>query len=325
VSRKDELAARVLADPDDDDLRAVWADALLERGDPLGELIALQIAARDAPLTPAQDKLRRSLIAKHRVAWLGKLADVLQHREGLVFDRGLVVEGQVQIKKLAALAAAVGDPHWGALRRIWFCDRYAWDPRIVPLLVHPILRSLRDVYTIGMNHVLPRLARHDRPLPFTTIWTVDDTFRNPATSIRDVHEAPGLPSLRSLGFTYQVDDYVLDLPIVRHIATLGLVSSQPAGVWLERTARAEHLTGLELRRWWIPIQGPQRSHFILSFARTSDGAWRELTIARSGRPTDDMLAQELGSIPATYLTRITAPADVRARLRRFKRAELVTA
>jgi hypothetical protein len=304
----------------------VWADALQERGDPLGELIAIQVLARGGPLTPAQDKRARSLVAKHRVAWLGKLADVVQHREGLVLDRGLVAECQVQVKRLPALAAAVGDPRWCAVRRLWFCDRYAWDPRIVPLLVHPVMRSLREVFTVGMNNVFPALARHERPLPFTTVWTVDDSFRtNRAGDIRAVLDAPGLPALERLGFTYQVEEYLLELPIVRRISTLGLVNALPTSTWLDRTRELANLRCVELRPWWIPVQGPQRSHFILSFTRGRDGNWRELAIERSNAPTLDMLAKSLASVPADQLVRITAPADVVPVLRRFARAEIQTA
>jgi uncharacterized protein (TIGR02996 family) len=321
-----DLRTKVLADPDDAALRSVWADALIEGGDPLGELIAIQDRARDAPLTAAQDKRMRSLVAKHRVAWLGPLSGVCQHREGLLFDRGLLAECQIQVKQLAALGAAVGDPGWTAVRRIWFCDRYAWDPRIIPLLVHPVMRSLREVFTIGMNRVFPALARCERPLPFTTIWAVEDAFRGPSpVTIRDVRDAPGLPALTRLGFDYHVEDYLLELPIVRRIATLGLINSNtnPAGVWLERTLRVENLTTLELRRYWIPIQGPLRSHFILSFKRGADGAWRELVIEPAGGPTVEMLAEQLDSIPANMLARITASPLLHPHLRRFKRAELV--
>lgn len=326
ASPRDELRARVLADPDDAALRSVWADALIERGDPLGELIAIQDRARDAPLTPAQDKRMRSLIAKHRVAWLGALSGVCQHREGLLFDRGLLAECQIQVKQLAALAAATGDPGWTAVRRMWFCDRYAWDPRIVPLLVHPVMRSLREVFAIGLNRVFIALARHERPLPFTTLWTIDDTFRGPtASTIRDLHDAPGLPALARLGFDYHVEPYLLELPIVRRISTLGLVNSQgrPAGVWLEQLRGLENLTTLELRRFWIPLQGPLRSHFILSFKRGADGSWCELEIEPAGAPTLDMLTSQLDTVPATLLRRITASALLHPHLRRFTRAELV--
>jgi uncharacterized protein (TIGR02996 family) len=102
-----DLRTKVLADPDDAALRSVWADALIEGGDPLGELIAIQDRARDAPLTAAQDKRMRSLIAKHRVAWLGPLSGVCQHREGLLFDRGLLSKPSRSVRSRSS-----SSPRW---------------------------------------------------------------------------------------------------------------------------------------------------------------------------------------------------------------------
>jgi uncharacterized protein (TIGR02996 family) len=319
----DPLHAKVLAEPEDDALRSVWADALIERGDPLGELISIQALAAHGKLTPAQDKRARSLIAKHRVAWLAELADVVQHREGLVLDRGVLTECQIQVKRLPALARAVGHPLWAALTRIWFCDRFAWDPRIVPLLVHPVLARLREVYTIGLHNVFTELARREPPLPFTTIWTVDDTFRDPHRDARELAELPGLPALRTLGFTYHTEQYVLELPIVRRIETLGMVNSEPAALWLRRTVPLDNLRSLELRRWWIPIQGPQRPHYILTFTRGPSGQWSTLAVGSAGRVNADMLTENLSSVHSSALLKITAPAELHPLLRRFKRAELV--
>jgi uncharacterized protein (TIGR02996 family) len=321
----DPLYEQVLADPEDDALREVWGDALIERGDPLGELIALQIATRSTTPTREQDNRMRVLIARHCVEWLGRrLARVVQHRSGLVFDRGLLAQCQLKVSKVGALASAVGDPRWTGLRTIYFCDKFAWDPRIVPLLVHPVMRSLREVFAVGLNNVFVALARHDRPLPFTTLWAIDDEFRRPDDRVRDVRTAPGLPMLRRLGFHGRIVEHVLELPIVRNIATLGLVNEQPAGVCLERTLRFESLEALELRRRWLPMHGPLRHNFVLLFTRGPDGHWRELTIEPSGRLTAFMLEQELASIAPDTLTRITAPVELHAQLARFTRAEVVS-
>ncbi|HEU0035427.1 MAG TPA: TIGR02996 domain-containing protein [Kofleriaceae bacterium] len=48
IAKQDPLLARVLADPDDAGLRSVWADALIERDDPRGELISIQALAGDS-------------------------------------------------------------------------------------------------------------------------------------------------------------------------------------------------------------------------------------------------------------------------------------
>lgn len=49
MSTRAELEAAILADPDARDAYAVYADWLLEHGDPDGELIAVQLALEDAP------------------------------------------------------------------------------------------------------------------------------------------------------------------------------------------------------------------------------------------------------------------------------------
>ena len=68
--------------PDDLAPRIVLADLLLERGDPRGELIALQCSGAATART-------RSLIDEHWHAWLGELALVLT-RHGTEFERGML-------------------------------------------------------------------------------------------------------------------------------------------------------------------------------------------------------------------------------------------
>ena len=82
VAVLDALYAAVHADPSDDGPRQVLADALLERGDPRGELIALQLArARGEPTVAARET---ALLREHASEWAGELA-----RAGtVVFERG---------------------------------------------------------------------------------------------------------------------------------------------------------------------------------------------------------------------------------------------
>nr|HEX4316534.1 TIGR02996 domain-containing protein [Kofleriaceae bacterium] len=90
------LFAAVDAAPDDDAPRRVLADALLELGDPRGELIALQLA-------PVLDDARiRALLDAHRAEWAGKL-DLIGD---VVFERGFparVTIGGPAVVKLGAL------------------------------------------------------------------------------------------------------------------------------------------------------------------------------------------------------------------------------
>ena len=75
----------IYADLDDDGPRLVYADWLIEQGDPLGELIALQCSAN--PDTPEARTRVNSLVRTHRKLWLGDLAKVLVH---ITFRRGFL-------------------------------------------------------------------------------------------------------------------------------------------------------------------------------------------------------------------------------------------
>ena len=79
----DELWEQVFAAPDDDSIRAVLGDALLARGDPRGELIALQLQPRD----PRRDARIDQLVELHGVAWLGPLRELANRAQ---FARGCV-------------------------------------------------------------------------------------------------------------------------------------------------------------------------------------------------------------------------------------------
>ena len=68
-SDEERLFAAVLADLDDDAARQVWADALLARQDPRGELIALQLAK-----SPKHAAKIKALTQKHWRSWVGALA-----------------------------------------------------------------------------------------------------------------------------------------------------------------------------------------------------------------------------------------------------------
>jgi uncharacterized protein (TIGR02996 family) len=329
-SQVDPILSQVLRDPEDDALRQVWADALQERGDPRGELIALQIAAGGGRLSPAQDKRARSLFAKHTLAWLGPLGDLVMRKAALVFDRGLVSSCQIQIKNLKALAESVGHPLWATVRQIWFCDHHCWHARIVPLLTDPAFLLLREVTCIGANNVFAALASQERPLPFTSIWALDDDWRSETPrALRDGPgaEARALPHLRRFGLTSSGVDptWVFDLPLVRRIETLGLSLPLSTADCLARTERLENLRRLEVRPSWIMIQGAYRSHLLLDFVRDARGKFSELTIGighyrgpfapRLAGVLPPAVAQGKAEDPAPYLRGLTSavetiPADL---------------
>src|SRR5262249_37183185 len=85
AQRESELLAAVYASPSDDGPRSVYADWLLERNDPRGEFIALQLASESRQLTKKERARQQELLVAHRREWLGPLA-TLPIRIG--FDRG---------------------------------------------------------------------------------------------------------------------------------------------------------------------------------------------------------------------------------------------
>ena len=98
-ARADEpnLLAAVHADLDDDDARAVYADALAERGDPRGEFINLQLA----DVAPAR-KRARELLKANGADWIDP--DLDQVTSSYQYRRGFL-----EIMTLARSSAAPDD------------------------------------------------------------------------------------------------------------------------------------------------------------------------------------------------------------------------
>jgi uncharacterized protein (TIGR02996 family) len=80
-----DLLAAIAAAPDDDAPRMVYADALIERGDPRGEFVALSCKPAR---TAADDKLIARALREHGKAWLGPLAAVVD--KSCEWDRGFL-------------------------------------------------------------------------------------------------------------------------------------------------------------------------------------------------------------------------------------------
>jgi uncharacterized protein (TIGR02996 family) len=90
VRSLDSLWQQVCAAPNDEDLRRVLGDALLDAGDPRGELIQLQSMPL-AHQTPDVVERCNDLIEAHWTDWLGDMAGVLD-REGTYFRHGFLDE-----------------------------------------------------------------------------------------------------------------------------------------------------------------------------------------------------------------------------------------
>lgn len=100
------LFQSVVAKPDDDAVRLVYADALSEQGDPRGEFIAVQckLAAGRSGVAAAKALRRREeeLLDAHGEEWLGPLQRFLRENDSyglsqVKLHRGFVVQARVQL------------------------------------------------------------------------------------------------------------------------------------------------------------------------------------------------------------------------------------
>ena len=181
----ERLLARIFDNPEDDELRRVYADVLLEQGDPRGELIALQYRRLDGDLDEAVAKREAWLLRMHRKKWLGPLGDVAADVE---LERGFLASLSYDAKYAAQLAAVTGSPYWATVRALRLVDTKT-KRGLVELLTHPVMRSLRDVR--GLD-VATAAALGDRGAAWTALGIRVPDAAPPALDLRN------FPALRTL-------------------------------------------------------------------------------------------------------------------------------
>jgi len=239
----DELLTDVLADPASDDLRMVYADYLLERGDPRGELIALQLA-------PQRDTAReRELLATHVAAWTQPLYDGLKP-DSIRFARGFLAACRT-VPNLA-LRDAIGHPLWATVEQL--------DTTELALVVNPCLRSLRAL--IAPIDAVARLTHAQHPVLVEdldlTLSYFDDRDRL-TWYWDDVFAVGALARVRSLALKVSFDELgpfapLIASPLGTQLAQLELVvqGSYPLARWCpvvrEREALAIRCGGVTLER-----------------------------------------------------------------------------
>jgi hypothetical protein len=147
VSSIDELFAEVYANPDDDQLRRVLADALLSINDPRGELILFQ-------LEPEKDDHRRAmrLIQAHGLSWLGPLRGFVVP---LSYERGFLAS--CQLIGDATLELDFDHPVWATVHTIDLGELARFDR----FEITPAMRSLRKL--TRLSDVLRDQLRRDHP------------------------------------------------------------------------------------------------------------------------------------------------------------------
>lgn len=172
----EELLAAIYEAPDDDTARHVYADYLLERGDPRGELIALQL---HRPRGAAPSPRETELLKRHGKQWLGPLASVLRWGKSYSdtrFERGFVSNADFIDNASKKLALIVTDPAWATVEKL---ENYVVSRA---LLAKAPLRALKHLrFPLDGEAGAAILSRTDTlPIESAHVGTADidlDAFR----------------------------------------------------------------------------------------------------------------------------------------------------
>ena len=178
---REALLQMVFADPDSDEPRMVYADFLLEQGDPHGEFIHLQLEKHRQGLSRASLKREKELLAAHWMEFAGPLAPVVK-RTTLEFERGFVSRCDVTGSKMKQ-EQALGSPYWATVRELGAgYEVYAQESA----------KSLRAVVLSTLEDV-ERFFTHSTPWPMETLTVVYDD-----EALERLGQTTLLPQLRRL-------------------------------------------------------------------------------------------------------------------------------
>jgi uncharacterized protein (TIGR02996 family) len=245
----EDLLAAVLADPADDALRQVYADRLIELGDPRGELINLQYARLAGRLSQAQEDAQReqALLAAHAMDWLGPLGVVVQR--GFAFERGFLHACVVPSHRRAYNVERVaGHPLWATVEHL------EGPPQI---FLHPVMRALRSVKPAG-GFVELCAGDVERPIVrldagYLQIESLDAHAMGLATAL------PRLAELTFRGHTQAAFRFLLAAPVAGQLERLTVEIGDglrpPLAEWLRDASRARiPVIILDAGRWYTCVR-----------------------------------------------------------------------
>jgi len=145
------LLRECLASPADDAPRTVYADALLEAGDPRGEFIQLQLRGEDGA----------TLLRKHEKTWLGDVARITKLRS---WRRGFLDEAELlqgAVADAATWKRLARDPALASVRVL--VKGKASEALYRTFVMSPALAALREVSAPSLA-MLRELAKLGHPL-----------------------------------------------------------------------------------------------------------------------------------------------------------------
>jgi len=276
-----DLLAAIHADPDDDAPRAVYADYLADRGDPRGELIALQLAGRDP------DR-QRALLHEHHVDWLGPLAAIVRE---VAFRRGFPASARVSFRHRRDVDQLGALPAWATFEELELDAVRASDARAARF-VGPAMRHVR----VLRHPDVDRLIASDTPWHRLHTLVVHASEIS-AARVGELARTPIAPALE-------------------HIIVRGWFSAE----WLLRiTACPPHLTmdvaldDRELGRLLAAARGTALESLTLcelgrrhTFTRDRAGTFTRLDVIVESSDAVAALVAAVRQLPARMLTHVAA-------------------
>ena len=306
----DDFLSDIAANPDDDELKAVFADWLVERGDPRGEFMASQLKRERSD----EDLSREALLSRtHMRQWLPDEVLINLVPSSIVFEKGVFAGARVSVRSASALTASLPHPVWSTVRAL----------ANAPLELTARCRVLEELTEVD-ELALVGLARAAAPaLPRLRTLGVTGTPMGLARAL----EAPIFHRLRELRLGFALDS--LDSGGDTREA---LVDYQPSRLkWLLHAPIAGRLERLVLHTGWVDlgswlteldmIDTPIGELQLTPMAFDPTGWWLRLSHGRRRVriwPGSDLnvsfnespVREILATVPARWFERVTLPDEV---------------
>jgi uncharacterized protein (TIGR02996 family) len=218
-----ELLAAVYRNPDADEERLVYADWLMEQGDPRGEFIACQFKA-----DPDSKKRSRALLREHKKAWLGPLANVL--RGDVEFRRGFPAQGIATFRHERDVAQWGSVVDWATLEELSYSHTLVRDDqREWAHFIGPAMKSLRVAHCPTVAHLCAA----------STPWRIHTLALADAKDIALVTSSPLLPELTTLELRdWRATPAALATAKCPHFVIVRRPDDDTAGAWMSAATRA---------------------------------------------------------------------------------------
>lgn len=186
----DDLLLKLCAAPDDDALRLVLADALLEADDPRGQFITLQMLAEKDEATAEQHQLANLMLKKRRSTWLGSLEPWVDAMTAL-FSKGFV-------SRCTLRPAAVEEAAWRAEPTLALLEELR-VPEVPGSVLLDLLRAVPQLRGVGLasSKALPLVLNAAHPWPFRQLGLAG-TASSVLGDLDRVAQSRALPSLGRL-------------------------------------------------------------------------------------------------------------------------------